>query len=150
MIGAVVDLLTAVPVVVIHVVAALPFSVLDVLVLLATIIMTVVLLLLSSVIVVVLVLLGYGGERRAADAEEDECGESFFEQDIYLQLVGWTDEPCCCSGDITFPLRAAKGNGRTSRLLRCAYEEAFLTGSLVTLPDGIAHAVESGHSPGHP
>jgi hypothetical protein len=66
-IGAVVDGLAAVPVVVIHVVAALPFLVLDVL-----------LLLLGTVAVVVL--LGCGCEGRAADAEEDACGESFLEQ----------------------------------------------------------------------
>lgn len=66
----VVDLLTAAPVVVIHVVAALPFLVLNVL------------LLLLGMIVPVVVLLGYGQERRAEGAEEDACGESFVEQDV--------------------------------------------------------------------
>jgi hypothetical protein len=66
--GAVVNVLTAVPVVVIHVVAALPFLVLDVL------------LLLPGMIVPVFVLLSYGEEWSAADAEEDACGESFLEQ----------------------------------------------------------------------
>jgi hypothetical protein len=66
-IGAVVDLLPAVPVVVIHVVAALPFLVLNVMLLL-------------GMIVPVVVLLAYGHERSAADAEEDACGESFLEQ----------------------------------------------------------------------
>ncbi len=113
-IGAVVDLLTAVPVVVIHVVAALPFSVLDVLVPLATIIVTVGLvllvvavvtfaLLLSSVIVVVFVLLGYDGERRAADAEQDACGKSLLEHDVYLSLSDGRMSPCCCSGDTSIP-----------------------------------------------
>lgn len=99
MIGAVVDLLTAVPVIVIHVVATLPFPVLDVL-LLVMIVVTVVLLL-PGVIVVMIVLLGHGEEWSAADAEEDACGESFLEQVIDLRAVGWAGEPCCCTGDAT-------------------------------------------------
>ena len=69
-VSAVVDLLAAVPVVVIHVVAALPFLVLDVL------------LFLPGMIVPVVVLLGCGCEGRAANGEEDACGESFVEQDV--------------------------------------------------------------------
>ena len=64
--GAVVDLLTAVPVVVIHAGAALPFLVLNVVLL--------------GMIVPVVVLLAYGRERRATDTEEDACGENIFEQ----------------------------------------------------------------------
>ena len=108
-IGAVVDLLTAVPVVVMHVVAALPFPVLDVLLLPATIVVTVtlllaivvvtvvlllaiivvtVVLLLLSMIVVIVVLLGCDGEGRAANAEEDACGDSFL---IKLLTSGLSD-----------------------------------------------------------
>jgi len=74
MIGAVVDGLAAVPVVVIHMVATLPILVLDVL-LLGVIVLTV-----DLLRVMMVVLLGYKRERRATDAEEDACGESFLEQ----------------------------------------------------------------------
>jgi len=78
-IGAVVDGLAAVPVVVIHVVAVLPFLVLNVLLLLAVIVM-----LLGLIVMVVL--LSDGRERRATDAEEDARGESFLEQDVTSEL----------------------------------------------------------------
>lgn len=89
-IGAVVDLPTAVPVVVIHAVTGLPFPVLDVL-LLAVIVVTVVLL---EMIFVAIVLLGYDCERRAADAEENACRENFLEQDV---TSGWSDGRGSCA-----------------------------------------------------
>ena len=74
--GAIVDLRTAIPVVVVHVVATLPILVLDVL------------LLLPGLIVVMVILLAYGEEWSAANAEEDACGESFLEQGV---TSGWSD-----------------------------------------------------------
>lgn len=73
-IGAIVDGLAAVPVIVVHVVSALPFLVLDILLL------RMIVPLLLALIVVMVVLLGYDRERRAADAEKDACGKSFLEQ----------------------------------------------------------------------
>jgi hypothetical protein len=78
--GAVVDRLAAVPVVVIDVVAAFPLLVLDVL---ALVMIFVAIALLLGITVVMVVLLGYDGERRTTDAEEDACGESLFEQDVF-------------------------------------------------------------------
>jgi hypothetical protein len=66
-IGAVVDLLATLPVILVHVVAALPFLVLNVLLMLLS-------------IVVMIILLGYGHQRRAADTKEDACGQSFLKQ----------------------------------------------------------------------
>jgi hypothetical protein len=83
--GAVVDRLAAVPVVVIHVVAALPFLVLGVLALLGGVVVVMVALLLGITVVMV-VLLGYDGERRTTDAEEDACGESLLEQDVFTSV----------------------------------------------------------------
>lgn len=97
--GAIVDLLTAVPVVVIHVVAALPFLVLNVVLL--------------DMIVPVVVLLGH--ERSAANAEEEKCGESFLEQVIDLRVVGWARELCCCTGDVTITEWPGKERWRISR-----------------------------------
>lgn len=67
MIGAVVNLAAAVPIVMVHASAALPLFVLNVMLLL-------------GMIVPVVVLLSYGREGRAADAKEDACGDSFIEQ----------------------------------------------------------------------